>query len=697
MATGSADAQREAKRKYAEESQKALRDIEIPDPRDVAMRRRLERSIYKWLRHYFADLFYNPFNDQQKLIIQAVLHAAKHGGDQSIAAPRGEGKTSIAECVVVYCLLTGRLKFPLIVAATGPDAQNILGNIKRHFEINDELAEQYPEVCAPIQALEGASQRANMQTCMGGHRTRMKWGLDKIVFPDVLPFKTKSGAKIASKCCGSVLMTRGLDSAIRGIRYGTLRPDLVLIDDPETRESVESDTQIIKRRRTIEQDIGGLGGPGKRLSRLMLCTIMNRKGIAYEYTDPAQKPSWRGVRYKMLVQPPINGQLWDEYVELRRAAMAAAQQNDRDVDEAIKEATQFYLDRREEMDAGAIVANPHRIDPQNEHSALQRCYNIIADQGEAAFLTEYQNDPPEEEGPQDSGIHPGLVAAKLSGLDKGIIPPNCPLLTAAIDVGKTALHWCVVAWSKSATGSVIDYGVADVWPTNRDNDRAVEMAILQALYGLRDQLMSADYHDPHGEIHPIQTCLVDSGWKERPVYEFVKSTGQKVFKASKGFGETTDGRKSYFRAPDKQTAAKRVGEHCFMTLQQTTGVWLVGMDSDYWKSWLHQRFITPEETPGSLTLFGSDKRDHVSFSHHICAEIEVEEFVPEKGLKRYWKKVNRNNHWLDTTYMACVAASLHGAQLLNTESYTPDRKRTARPSRSTQFLNREGGWVKGMR
>jgi len=290
-----------------------------------------------------------------------------------------------------------------------------------------------------------------------------------------------------------------------------------------------------------------------------------------------------------------------------------------------------------------------------------------------------------------------LVASKLSGLEKGIIPPAYPLLTAGIDIGKTALHWCVVAWCNNASGSVIEYGVEDVWPSNRDNDRAVEQAILQALFRLRDKMLSAEYHTPDGEIHQLKTCLVDSGWKEKPVYEFVRSTGQTTFKASKGFGETVDGRKSYFRIPEKQSNSKRVGEHCFLAHHPAQGIWLVGMDADYWKSWLHQRFMTPSETPGSLTLFGNDKRDHISYAHHICAEIEVEEFVPEKGLKRYWKKVNRNNHWLDTTYMACVAASLHGTKLLDVApEHAAHRKRT-RKQQNTRLLQRQGGWVRGMR
>jgi hypothetical protein len=124
------------------------------------------------------------------------------------------------------------------------------------------------------------------------------------------------------------------------------------------------------------------------------------------------------------------------------------------------------------------------------------------------------------------------------------------------------------------------------------------------------------------------------------------------------------------------------------------------MDSDYWKSWLHERFMTPEASEsGRITLFGSDKRRHFAYAHHICSEVEVEEFVEGKGLKRYWKKINRNNHWLDTTYACCVAASLHGMKLLGTKS-RPEARRIARSPAvraRQQFMQRPGGWVRGMK
>lgn len=670
---------------------RAGRQVEIPQPRNPKQKTALERSIYRWLPHYFPDTFFNDFTSQQKAMIKAILHAARHGGDQAIAAPRGEGKTVITECVTIWCLLKGILRFPLIVAATRADAANILANIKRQFEVNERLIEQYPEVCAPIVALEGAPQRANMQL-VDGERTRLIWAADRVVFPAV-PKKYKS------RCCGSVLMTRGLDGAIRGIRVGSVRPDLAIIDDPETRESAESEVQIERRMRTIEQDVGGLGGQKKRLARLLLCTTMNRCCVAYKYTSPADKPSWRGTRMRALQKPPDRQDLWEEYVQLRRQGMAEAALAEKSVEAAVKLANTFYADRRAEMDAGSQVANSSRYDPQTELSALQRLYNVVADFGQDAFQTEYQNDPPENTGIKESGIHPILVSKKLSGLDRTVVPPGTVKITAGIDLGKTYCHWSVIAWQSQARGSVIDYGVQEVNLSNRDDRKAVEVSLLRALFAIRETLQGTEYRTPDGEIHEIQTVLVDSGNWDRPVYEFVRATGEKQFRASKGFGETADGRRSYFRQPDKDSKQKRVGDHCFCSYQQSGQVWLFGLDSDYWKAWLHERFMTPEGQAGCLTMYGSDKRTHFVFSHHICAEIEVEEFVEGKGLKRYWKKMSQNNHWLDTTYMACVAASLHGVRVIphTQQERANSGRRRVTSKQKVPFMDRPGGWIGGMK
>jgi hypothetical protein len=57
--------------------------------------------------------------------------------------------------------------------ATGPNAEQILANIKYQLERNQALADDYPEICDPILALDGTAQRGATQTA-NGKRTFLK-------------------------------------------------------------------------------------------------------------------------------------------------------------------------------------------------------------------------------------------------------------------------------------------------------------------------------------------------------------------------------------------------------------------------------------------------------------------------------------------------------------------------------------------
>lgn len=644
---------RDNQRRIMAQKRASERDIAIPACANPERRAACEADVFLFLTTYFGAKFYTPWTETQREMINAILYAASYGGDQAIAAPRGDGKTTIAECVIAFALLVGLLRFPVIVAATGTDASQILDNIKYLIESSDTLAEDFPEVVAPIRALEGATSRGNMQT-VAGKRTRIEWGVTRVVLPDVA----------GSKCAGSVLLTRGLDAAIRGRNIRGLRPDFALIDDPETRESAASELQVKQRERTLDQDIAGLAGQGKALARVALVTILNTGCLADRLTDSSIKPSWSGKRYKMLAQKPAREDLWEEYMAVRRAGQESGKDKDG------REALQFYLDRREEMDAGAIVSNPYRAITRKlkdgspiEVSTIQHCYNFIADKGLDAFLCEYQNDPPEESGPTTSGITDLMVRGRLNKRPRGQMPADTLALTAFIDIGDYACHWAAVAWAAGATGYVIDYGVEEVYQSETGADRA----IINALYRWRERTQAAAYTLDCGEVRAFDKILIDSGYRETAVFQFVREVGGNPYRASKGFGEGH--RSSPFSGGQANSINKKIGNHWYESRQRNHNLWLVGMDGDFWKRFCHDRFLTPTFNEdlsirrGSLSLWGDKPKEHFSFSKHIVAEIEEEEFIAGKGVKRAWSQKNANNHWLDCMYGNCVAADMAGVKL----------------------------------
>lgn len=654
---GGPKSHRDVAREFASKKRKSERDLQIPAVEDRERRATCEADVFLFLETYFPHRFTNPWTDQQREMVEAILHAAKYGGDQAIAAPRGGGKTTLAECVAgIYCVVTGVLRFPVLCAASGPDAERILSNIKAEYEFNETLSADFPEVCYPIQALEGAPQRGGMQT-VNGERTRIRWSGNHVVFPIVE----------GSKASGSVLMTRGCDAAIRGIRYGALRPDFVLIDDAETRESARSQPQCEVRERLIEEDISGLAGPGKKIARLMLCTIMYADCLSAKFTDRQQKPSWNGKRYRLIEEWPTDEEKWSNYIAKRKAGQESGD------DLSGMEARDYYIADFEAMGLGAAVSDPNRfirdLLPDGspiEVSALQHCYNIIADRGLDAFRTEYQNDPPIEEGPESDKLTEKMVWSSLTGIGRRIVPDSASVLTAFIDVGKRRLHWGVVAWEQGGIGSVIDYGEQ---PTADPETYGAERAIRVALDELADR-WSVDSEDGYpflrsdGEIVPISLCPVDSGNWTSVIYEFCRTRG-KPFIPSKGQG-------NYYQ-PRAASKDKIPGDRWYRSLEKRDdgNIWLLQMDPDHWKKWVHERFRTPsfvddtgQRKRGSIALYGDEGKEHYEIAKHILAEEWRREFKEGKGWKEYWHTSTRKpNHYFDVIYGACVAASVCGIRL----------------------------------
>lgn len=668
MDVATSKTERERQRLKQARTRAAERDLTIPPVADRRRRRRTAGDVYKFLSTYFGHIIWQDWTTDRREMVEALRRSILSGGDQAIAAPRGEGKTTLAMLVSLYFLMTGQVGFTLIVHKNQRDANRALSNLKGELEHNDLLRADWPAVCVPIAALRGWASNARMQT-VKGEPTRMEWGADHLILPTVN----------GSQASGRMIAAVGIDGAIRGLNFRNVRPDLVIIDDVDDRESAKSETQTADRASIIDSDIAGLAGPGKTVARVMLCTIINRTCIAATYTDPKIKPSWQGKRFKAMPSLPANIELWDEYIRLRQEGQRAGD------DPYGRRAEAFYLSNRMKMEAGAEVSNQQNFDQAvmldgrpKEVSSLQHCYNVIASIGWENFATECQNEPPEEKTPEEEGITAALVQSRINGLLRGIVPARTDLLTAGIDVGKFACHYAVTGWLPSIAGIIPWYGVQEVWNADQVGS---EKAVLQALRSWRDEFMREPVRDEEDEPKRFDRVAVDAGYCDQAVHQFVEESGL-PFIAVHGEGSRT-GRQGPYRMPAKRSRGRKFGEHWYAT--RSGRHWLYMLDADYWKGWVHERLQTATTDdagtlrPGSLSLFGDDTRTHISFSKHITAEYFVEEFKPGKGLKRYWKKVNRNNHWLDATCMACAAAAIAGMRLMG-------------PREPEQVAIPSGGW-----
>jgi len=408
---------------------------------------------------------------------------------------------------------------------------------------------------------------------------------------------------------------------------------------------------------------------------LLLGTIIKRRCLIDQFTDRKTKPAWHGIKQRRLIKEPKNADLWAKYIELRQTGQLAD-------DSTGRLGHEFYMANRKKMDAGAVVSNPYRFNDEKlddksrlEISALQACYNDIADMGRSAFETEYQNNPAEETA-ETTGLEMGAIQKKINGVGRGLIGPDCKRITCSIDIGRRQLHWSIIAWAAGAVGRVVDYGTEDVFsPLGNLQEaktiKAQEQAILSALLVFRDNIESTGLPVAEtGEIRKIDLCLIDAGWFPDPVHQFCLASASGIYRPSNGLGSNS--RQGRFRRPSKDK--QRAGAHWYISTKPPRRIFY-NLDVDYYKQRVHDGFMTPADQNGSISLYGDDPIRHRLFAEQILAEIWTRDFVAGKGWKEGWIVRHRRNHYLDTAAANIAAAEILGIMLV-AAGKGPARKRS---------------------
>lgn len=649
------------------------RTIQIPPCDDPALRATLEADTVAWLRYIFQDdgeieaPFSHPFSPQHLEIIAAIDTAIDVGGDQAIAASRGEGKSTLTERVALKAVLQGRVRFAAIFGATGPLAANSLEEIKLALETNGYLLALYPEVCVPIRALENVPQRAGAMILAGVRHDNgatfedasadFEWTGKEVTLPRT-PGAPASGATIS---------TRGLDGAVRGLKKKGRRPDIAIIDDPDDEETARSIEQTKKLQKQIDRAIAGLGSQSKPISRVLLTTLQTASSVSAIYTDPAQKPSWKGKRFKFLAKKPARLDLWEKFVGMRQEDWKLGTDN----------AHQFYLSNQVAMDDGAEVSNPYRFDPATQSSALEFYYSQVAKLGQEAVSCEYDNEPPVEQASDDIVLSAKRIQKQISGLERQVIPEGTTHITQGIDCKKQALHWAVRAWLPDGSPHTVDYGVTEVLGTKYGESEGVEAALTAAILKRYEEFRTGEYRFADGEMATDliedSLTLIDCRWQREAVVAACRLIGDHTrIMPVMGFGKSK-GVKGVFRPGKATTATCKPGQNYNLVLDQCVidgkmiRFWCVQAHTDYWKTWEHERWLTGEGKPGRMLIWGQhdakssrfgdlsrDMRHHNSYAHHLTNEYETD------GV---WKTRSENVHYFDGSYYSDVASRIKGVNI----------------------------------
>ncbi|AFL76222.1 phage terminase large subunit [Thiocystis violascens] len=300
----------------------------------VARRARAHADFGFFCATYFPHyLKHAPSSLHQYLFarLPALVNDPRSQTD-AIAAPRGEAKSTLVSLLfVLWCDLTARKHYIVLVMDAFEQAAVQLESVKAEYEYNPRLSADFPA---------------------GVGRGRV-WQNGVIVTP--------RGCKIE---------VFGSGKRIRGRRHGPHRPDLVIGDDLENDENVRSPEQRDKLQSWLTKSVMKLGGAGVKLDVLIVGTILHYDSVLARLLE---NPLWRGRRFKALLRWPDRMDLWDRWeIVYRQEGDAAAQR--------------FYDQNATAMQTGAEVSWP-------AGRPLYDLMILRARDGHASFDSELQNDP----------------------------------------------------------------------------------------------------------------------------------------------------------------------------------------------------------------------------------------------------------------------------------------------------------------
>lgn len=185
--------------------------------------------------------------------------------------PREHGKTvRWSFAYALWCVLTGKRRYILLIGASADSARENLSNIKIELEENDDIIEDFGD-------LKGKVWRDNRLELTNG----------------------------------TCIQSKGAGASMRGTRFHQYRPDLIILDDVLKDDAVDSVSQRNKTSRWLKRVVFNLG---KESFIIWVNTVFHGDDPISRLCDEVRGGSlkrWIAVRLSCLC--PDGSALWPEY------------------------------------------------------------------------------------------------------------------------------------------------------------------------------------------------------------------------------------------------------------------------------------------------------------------------------------------------------------------------------------------------
>lgn len=267
----------------------------------------------------------NPYTDAKEI-------SRADGCRRAIEAPRGHAKsTTFTFKDSIHAAVYAYKHYEIILSDSSEQAEGFLTDIKTEFEENAALREDFGD-------LQGKVWKA-------------------------MVILLSNGTKIEAL---------GAGKKIRGRRHKQWRPDLILCDDLENDENVNTPEQRKKLRNWFYKAVSKAGDTYTDI--VYIGTLLHFDALL---ANVAKNPSYKTVKYQGVISFAKNTALWDAWEVIYTDLGNDARQED---------AADFFEQNKEAMLEGTAVLWEAKL-------SYYDLMVIRVSEGEASFNSEIQNDP----------------------------------------------------------------------------------------------------------------------------------------------------------------------------------------------------------------------------------------------------------------------------------------------------------------
>ena len=298
-------------------------------------------SLEKFAKTYFPTVFTSTFSPLHKEIFSSaeeiILRRKQRRNYYVRAAPRGHGKSQVLSFLLpLWCLLYKYKRNILIISDTLDQARSFIAAIKTELEENELIRQDFGDLVS-----------------------EEKWSQDKII--------TKNKVQVFG---------RGAGQKLRGAKaFGSVRPDLLVIDDLENDEQTQTEQQRKKLFDWFMKALIPIGSP--TTDYIYIGTVLHYEALLQKLLTSPTFSMWDRKRYQAVMKFS-DSPLWDEWEEMML---------DEHNPNAGEDAFHFYEEHREEMLEGFETLWPESS-PLYVYELMQlRCADS------SAFASEMMNEP----------------------------------------------------------------------------------------------------------------------------------------------------------------------------------------------------------------------------------------------------------------------------------------------------------------